>query len=290
MKKMENGIALAVAVVFTTALNVQAWFDPSTERWASRDPLEEDGGDNLYGFVANDGINCDDAFGLWQIKRNGGARADATPEEGDTVDGLAQIIHFDDKDYQVWLQPEYGSAMPDTPMEVISWCANYSIPNTIYFEDAPLLSWLDHFGPIPVWQSQFAKMASSFSARGFNVITRQPSNLNVAQADLADGNLFGWGFAGHGGGRGNLVFAPGQQTAPLIPQRYTRYGVSFLLALGCDTALQYPIRDPHHNLGYKFSEWEKNVAVRGNFEGVWGEVNRYNGNSHYIWSHGTNIR
>ena len=45
------------------------YYDPVTGRWPSRDPIEEKGGVNLYGFVNNDGINSIDLFGLSQ-KRN----------------------------------------------------------------------------------------------------------------------------------------------------------------------------------------------------------------------------
>jgi len=40
------------------------YFDPNTGRWPSRDPIEEWGGVNLYGFVGNDGMNMVDLFGL----------------------------------------------------------------------------------------------------------------------------------------------------------------------------------------------------------------------------------
>ena len=40
------------------------YYQPSTGRWLSRDPIEEDGGLNLYGFLANDGINQVDGVGL----------------------------------------------------------------------------------------------------------------------------------------------------------------------------------------------------------------------------------
>ena len=39
------------------------YFDPVTGRWASRDPIAENGGVNLYGFVGNDGVNCWDSLG-----------------------------------------------------------------------------------------------------------------------------------------------------------------------------------------------------------------------------------
>jgi RHS repeat-associated protein len=40
------------------------WLDPLTGRWKSRDPIGEEGGMNLYGFVGNDGVNVWDYLGL----------------------------------------------------------------------------------------------------------------------------------------------------------------------------------------------------------------------------------
>ena len=40
------------------------YYDPLTGRWPSRDPIEEEGGMNLYGFVGNDGVNGVDVMGL----------------------------------------------------------------------------------------------------------------------------------------------------------------------------------------------------------------------------------
>jgi hypothetical protein len=39
------------------------YYDPVTGRWLSRDPIEEEGGINLYGFVRNDGVNKWDYLG-----------------------------------------------------------------------------------------------------------------------------------------------------------------------------------------------------------------------------------
>jgi len=41
------------------------YYDPMTGRWPSRDPIEEQGGLNLYGFVGNDGVNQFDVDGRW---------------------------------------------------------------------------------------------------------------------------------------------------------------------------------------------------------------------------------
>lgn len=46
------------------------FYNPEMGRWLSRDPLEEQGGVNLYAFVANDPVNQVDFLGLrprWQI-------------------------------------------------------------------------------------------------------------------------------------------------------------------------------------------------------------------------------
>jgi len=40
------------------------YYNPSVGRWLSRDPLEEEGGVNLYGFVRNDPLRFVDPFGL----------------------------------------------------------------------------------------------------------------------------------------------------------------------------------------------------------------------------------
>ena len=48
MKTIKNVIPLAVAVAFFAALNVQAYFDPSVGRWASRDPLGDASFFNSY--------------------------------------------------------------------------------------------------------------------------------------------------------------------------------------------------------------------------------------------------
>jgi len=42
-------------------------YDPVTGRWPSRDPIQERGGANLYGFVFNSSLNWTDAFGLKPI-------------------------------------------------------------------------------------------------------------------------------------------------------------------------------------------------------------------------------
>lgn len=43
------------------------WYDASAGRWVSRDPIEENGGVNLYGFVRNGSFNGHDILGLQEV-------------------------------------------------------------------------------------------------------------------------------------------------------------------------------------------------------------------------------
>jgi len=49
------------------------YYDPATGRWPSRDPIEEQGGMNMYGFVGNDGISFVDKNGNKAIPNPGKA-------------------------------------------------------------------------------------------------------------------------------------------------------------------------------------------------------------------------
>src|SRR5204862_67490 len=40
------------------------FYDPNLQRWINRDPIEERGGINLFGFAANDPTDRCDPFGL----------------------------------------------------------------------------------------------------------------------------------------------------------------------------------------------------------------------------------
>ena len=47
------------------------WYDPRKGRWPNRDPIEEVGGTNLYGFVENQAVNTYDILGLYEPAGDG---------------------------------------------------------------------------------------------------------------------------------------------------------------------------------------------------------------------------
>lgn len=56
-------ITILFIVIGFTEL-AQAFYDPNTGSFLRRDPIEERGGENLYGFVRNDGVNNSDYLGM----------------------------------------------------------------------------------------------------------------------------------------------------------------------------------------------------------------------------------
>jgi len=83
------------------------YYNPQAGRWINRDPSEEEGGLNLYGFVRNDGANNTDLLGLWAAdgewdggwrKYSGFAIAD---KDCDGLAHLAFLITGDENDWKV---------------------------------------------------------------------------------------------------------------------------------------------------------------------------------------------
>ena len=56
--------ALALLALFSAPNLASAYYDPGVQRWINRDPIGEQGGVNLYGFVANDPASLSDRNGM----------------------------------------------------------------------------------------------------------------------------------------------------------------------------------------------------------------------------------
>ncbi|MDF1813620.1 MAG: hypothetical protein P1V20_15580 [Verrucomicrobiales bacterium] len=67
------------------------YYDPENGRWLNRDPIEEDGGVNLYGFVGNDGILHIDRLGLDKRESN----------HNPNGEGRGTVWHFTSHEIQV---------------------------------------------------------------------------------------------------------------------------------------------------------------------------------------------
>lgn len=75
MKILRRVFLIATAAMFLTtrAHAVLFWarpYSPNLQRWITRDPIGEQGGVNLYGYVQNDPVNFIDPLGLANITLN----------------------------------------------------------------------------------------------------------------------------------------------------------------------------------------------------------------------------
>jgi RHS repeat-associated protein len=97
-------IILAIAAAFFATPNLQAkylddetdliyygyrYYNPSTGRWLSRDPMEEDSSVNLYGYIDNEPIDGYDFLGLFDLYTHtdgSGGHAGITDDQGVNYD------------------------------------------------------------------------------------------------------------------------------------------------------------------------------------------------------------
>ena len=84
------------------------WYNPSTGRFLSKDPIEEQGGANLYGFVANNPVSDVDALGLWKIEFARGI--DHLTVEANYASGGGNSQY--DPDYSQWATGGTSSPQP----------------------------------------------------------------------------------------------------------------------------------------------------------------------------------
>jgi len=60
----QHFLSLPLLLVWLLSSIASAHYDPTLGRWLNRDPIEVEGGINLYGFVENDALNSTDYLGL----------------------------------------------------------------------------------------------------------------------------------------------------------------------------------------------------------------------------------
>ena len=253
------------------------FYHPVLMRWLNRDPVEEEGGVNVYAFCRNNTLNECDKLGLkWKIIREGQTFAKAIPCTGeDTFKKLAWEIGLDISDYKKWAHTNDSSPIKGK---------SYRIPNVkIYHKGARRFyeSWPNNV--IGNWDDIDNRHMEVDKKIGFQIILKNNiSNTDVSNALSLDG-LYEYTFTGHGTGEGSIVT---EDTETFYsPDRITLYGIHKLTLQGCDTA-----NDMRIIRNTKFVGWASNVAVAGYFIGYMGGVNRFTASSYKIIRHGTNSK
>ncbi|MBN2684666.1 MAG: hypothetical protein JXR40_05260 [Pontiellaceae bacterium] len=127
MKKWILTLALAAC-----SINARAYYNPEQGRWLNRDPIEENGGLNLYGFVENNAINSYDVYGLWEAtsESKGQARRVYRKENGDdTLDSLAQKVGLEISEVEKWAKITYDVETGEQTASSLEDACEISVPN-----------------------------------------------------------------------------------------------------------------------------------------------------------------
>jgi RHS repeat-associated protein len=235
------------------------YYNPSTGRWLSRDPIEENGGMNLYGFSGNDAIDFLDVHGMeWKINRNSlNARAIAwASSASDTFDDLAKMIGLDTSDYRDWLQ-----TFDTTP----SPCKIYGIPNAIYYDMGEYSRWT---AVIDYWRLAADVTKTRVESQGFHTLWTEDAKASDIASHLSAPDIYSYIFVGHGNGDQVINTDQSDRGEGVGASRYTLYGIHFMGLYCCGSAAT----GTGAGRFWKFNEWEANVATRGLFTGFEGDV------------------
>ena len=159
------------------------YYDPQTGRWPSRDPIEEEGGVNLYGFVANSGIGKWDYIGREEgrltprstFKVTGGPRKGTVAESGRAhwqrrrfefeYDSEKKKIKIKDAQawVSVWWDPRESINKPHELRHVedmwIIWKETWRIARML---QGPCISETEYNAILVVWRDFEASMMSAY--------------------------------------------------------------------------------------------------------------------------------
>jgi RHS repeat-associated protein len=246
------------------------YYSPMLQRWINRDPIGEEGGENLYGFVGNRPIELLDCLGLkWKISRKGKSTAVATCDCNDTIETLAQKIHLDADEYLKWLQKSNG-ALPSSKSEKIKTKSSYLIPNEVHITQGnldPNYGVFEVYSKTTNWKESVKKSYSRWwSFQRYKVIDHWTEATN----GRSDGNAFSeitgalsganiaiWLHFGHGGTRlingtrygGNLqVGSPPAQRGPANFESFKHHSLEMVTLYTCCA-------------GIKGAEWAKALVA-----------------------------
>lgn len=181
MKAIITCLRFAVLLgCFLVGQDLLAYYNPATGTWLSRDPIEEQGGLNLYGFVGNAPINKIDALGLYtlddaraSLKRRGVAEAiPAVPAQlvyGSTVGGYLPgkpAEYSRNQVFDEWLSLERASTswqagLPKCPPCLAASGASVANPDPAIWDDPHTPTNAAKFHPGGVWEIRTKNANSS---------------------------------------------------------------------------------------------------------------------------------
>ncbi|TAE89037.1 MAG: hypothetical protein EAZ81_13175 [Verrucomicrobia bacterium] len=183
-KTTENQLFCGVATYYG-----YRYYTPQTGRWINRDPIEEKGGLNLYGFVGNDGVGKWDYLGMWGeiLRDNSNAWAKTCAEEGDTWNTLADMVSLEVGEVAMWVK-NY------TPTPVAG--EYYFVPNRVIFYSADDYD-VEYVGGMI--RRLMKSLRDSYMKEGFKTEFYEDQNDKASfEKYWKEDGIYGIYFGGHG--------------------------------------------------------------------------------------------
>ena len=167
-------------------------YSPSLGRFLSRDPIEEQGGWNLYAFVRNESVLRLDFIGLWDFVESSKGKSwkEYLWEQGDTKAGLANLVGMEVSEFDNWATP-LGRVNPTS-----KFACKYQVPNTV------IAYWAGDCNSVGRWWIDWDENIKAFKSSGYAVeetLTPQKDGLSdMINARYKDKSLIGIYYWGHG--------------------------------------------------------------------------------------------
>jgi len=208
-------------------------YDSVMGRWINRDPIEEEGGLNIYGSTNNSPLSIYDNLGLWVLKsnsdKNAARRIYIAENMNDNVKNLARLVKLDPAEFDKWGKIIKGN--PKRPCEV-------SVPNTIYI--------IDSISYIFVWNSWQWGEERVLKKQGYKIIEINDPNYNDAIATFRQPNIYGVIVIAHGDRDKKGGFLTSDDRVVMPSSVSVNYKLGLLKLLVCYTKT-------------KLTEWQKKV-------------------------------
>ncbi|WP_288610974.1 RHS repeat-associated core domain-containing protein [uncultured Victivallis sp.] len=236
------------------------YYSPELGRWIKRDPIEEEGGVNLYGYVANSPIDRFDYLGMaWNISRTGKAWAIAMRSslDKDNIERLASLVCLDDNEAIKWLRNVNGTVVTENDLKQ-GRC--FKVPNTIavYTSKPKVGDGIITF--VAKLRRNAISMGQSYKGKGYNLVEHKSAESNSLFVSLwqLDG-IAAIVFAGHGSEYG---FASDNGSGTSANEVSPPYKLQRVDALHCYSAATH-IRSTRKEDNKGWRDW---VSKDGSYE------------------------
>ena len=248
------------------------FYDPIWGRWINRDPIEEDGGLNLYAFCENDGVNGVDLLGLWRKPKRDASKnwAKITAEEGDSFQTLATLLRLNFDERTKWLK-FYGVFVDDRMIAKVG--CTYEIPNTMVVYTSK-----SGFGDgVITFVTRLKRRAEAdgdrYSSKGYHVVRKLwHSSEDVIVNLWNESGIAAISFAGHGSKHGFI--ADGGSGMAVKPSEVSPpYRLQAVRAYSCRSDNEFTPDFIRFGSTDVVAAWFQHVSINGTYVGYTGLAN-----------------